>query len=86
MKGEFVFFGDKFFSGGKLEGKMVNGIEYREVWEFKESEVFFKYYFVIWVYSEYMVLVLNELKICGLDIIIMNLIFWDLYYYGDDDL
>lgn len=85
-KGELAFLGDKLLSGGKLEGKMVNGIEYREVREFKESEVFFKYYFVTRAYSEHMASILNELKTCGPDIIIMNSTFWDLHHYGDDDL
>ncbi|XP_022800771.1 uncharacterized protein LOC111338536 [Stylophora pistillata] len=85
-KGELAFLGDKLLSGGKLEGKMVNGVSYREVREFKDNEVSFKYYFVTRAYSEHMTSILNELKTCGPDIIIMNSTFWDLHHYGDNDL
>ena len=85
-KGELAFLGDKLLSGGKLEGKMVNGIGYREVREFKDGEVLFKYYFVTRSYSEHMASILNELKTCGPDIIVMNSTFWDLHHYGDNDL
>ena len=85
-KGELSFLGDKLLSGGKLEGKMVNGIGYREVREFSDGEAFFKYYFVTRSYSEHMASILNELKTCQPDIIVMNSTFWDLHHYGDSDL
>lgn len=85
-KGELTFLGDKLLRGGKLEGKMVNGVGYREVREFSDSEVSFKYYFVTRCYSEHMASILNELKTCQPDIIVMNSTFWDLHHYGDKDL
>jgi len=85
-KGELTFLGDKLLSGGKLEGKMVNGVGYREVREFSDGRAFFKYYFVTRSYSEHMASVLNELKTCQPDVIVMNSTFWDLHHYGDNDL
>ena len=85
-KGELSFLGDKLLSGGKLEGKMVNGTGYREVREFSDGEVSFKYYFVTRSYSEHMASILNELKTSQPDIIVMNSTFWDLHHYGDSDL
>ena len=85
-KGEFSFLGDKLLSGGKLEGKMVNGVGYREVREFSDGRVFFKYYFVTRSYSEHMASILNELKTCQPDVIVMNSTFWDLHHYGDNNL
>lgn len=85
-KGELSFLGDKLLSGGKLEGKMVNGVGYREVREFSDGEAFFKYYFVTRSYSEHMASILNELKTCQPDIIVMNSTFWDLHHYGDSNL
>ena len=85
-KGELAFLGDKLLSGGKLEGKLVNGTEYREVREYKEDNTIFKYYFVTRCYSEHMASVLNELKTCEPDVIIMNSAFWDIHHYGDRDL
>ena len=85
-KGELSFLGDKLLHGGKLEGKMVNGIGYREVREFSDGKVFFKYYFVTRSYSEHMASILNELKTCQPDVIVMNSTFWDLHHYGDTNL
>lgn len=85
-KGELTFLGDKLVSGGKLDGKMVNGIGYREVREFSDGKAFFKYYFVTRSYSEHMASILNELKTCQPDVIVMNSTFWDLHHYGDKDL
>lgn len=85
-KGELSFLGDKLLSGGKLEGKMVNGTGYREVREFSDGEVSLKYYFVTRSYSEHMASILNELKTSQPDIIVMNSTFWDLHHYGDSDL
>lgn len=85
-KGELSFLGDKLLHGGKLEGKMVNGIGYREVREFSDGKAFFKYYFVTRAYSEHMASILNELKTCQPDVIVMNSTFWDLHHYGDNDL
>lgn len=85
-KGELAFLGDKLLHGGKLEGKMVNGTGYREVREFSDGKVFFKYYFVTRSYSEHMVSILNELKTCQPDVIVMNSTFWDLHHYGDTNL
>lgn len=85
-KGELTFLGDKLLSGGKLEGKMVNGVGYREVREFSDGRAFFKYYFVTRSYSEHMASILNELKTCQPDVIVMNSTFWDLHHYGDNDL
>lgn len=85
-KGELSFLGDKLLHGGKLEGKMVNGIGYREVREFSDGKVFFKYYFVTRSYSEHMASILNELKTLQPDVIVMNSTFWDLHHYGDTDL
>lgn len=85
-KGELTFLGDKLLSGGKLEGKMVNGVGYREVREFSDGRAFFKYYFVTRSYGEHMASILNELKTCQPDVIVMNSTFWDLHHYGDNDL
>lgn len=85
-KGELSFLGDKLLHGGKLEGKMVNGIGYREVREFSDGKVLFKYYFVTRSYSEHMASILNELKTCQPDVIVMNSTFWDLHHYGDTNL
>ena len=85
-KGELAFLGDKLLSGGKLEGKMVNGVGYREVREFSDGRAFFKYYFITRSYSEHMASILNELKTCQPDVIVMNSTFWDLHHYGDNDL
>ena len=85
-KGELSFLGDKLLHGGKLEGKMVNGVGYREVREFSDGKAFFKYYFVTRSYSEHMASILNELKTCQPDVIVMNSTFWDLHHYGDNNL
>lgn len=85
-KGELAFLGDKLLRGGKLEGKMVNGTGYREVREFSDGKVSFKYYFVTRSYSEHMESILNELKTCQPDVIVMNSTFWDLHHYGDNNL
>ena len=85
-KGELSFLGDKLLHGGKLDGKMVNGIGYREVREFSDEKAFFKYYFVTRSYSEHMASILNELKTHQPDVIVMNSTFWDLHHYGDTDL
>ena len=85
-KGELTFLGDKLLSGGKLEGKMVNGVGYREVREFSDGRAFFKYYFVTRSYSEHMASILNELKTYQPDVIVMNSTFWDLHHYGDNNL
>ncbi|XP_068710134.1 PC-esterase domain-containing protein 1A-like [Montipora foliosa] len=85
-KGELSFLGDKLLQGGKLEGKMVNGVGYREVRQFSGEKVFFKYYFVTRCYSEHMMSILNELKTWQPDVIVMNSTFWDLHHYGDTDM
>lgn len=85
-KGELSFLGDKLLQGGKLEGKMVNGVDYREVRQFSDGKVSFKYYFVTRSYSEHMMSILNELKTFQPDVIVMNSTFWDLHHYGDSDM
>lgn len=85
-KGELSFLGDKLLQGGKLEGKMVNGVDYREVRQFSDGKVSFKYYFVTRSYSQHVMSILNELKTFQPDVIVMNSTFWDLHHYGDSDM
>ncbi|EDO38463.1 predicted protein, partial [Nematostella vectensis] len=82
-KGEDTFLKDVLLAGGKAEGK-TNGIDYREVREFRgNGSTRIRYYFITRCYNEYVESVLNELRALGPDVIIINSTFWDIHLYGE---
>lgn len=84
-KGELSCLGDKLLSGGQL-GERVNGVQYKEVREFREQNTVFRFYFITRCFNDYVLSVLNEFKTLKPDIIIMNSCYWDVHHYGEEGM
>lgn len=84
-KGEHSFEQDRLVSGGQ-QGRMHNGIQYREVRQFCSDHHLVRFYFLTRVYSDYLEDILEELQSGehAPDLVIMNSCLWDLTRYGED--
>ncbi|XP_027143551.1 PC-esterase domain-containing protein 1A isoform X7 [Larimichthys crocea] len=81
-KGEFSFEHDSLVEGGRL-GPMTNGIEYREVRQFRSNHHLLRFYFLTRIYSPYVESILEDFR-RGLkpDVIIISSCVWDITRYG----
>ncbi|TMS02447.1 PC-esterase domain-containing protein 1A, partial [Larimichthys crocea] len=77
-KGEFSFEHDSLVEGGRL-GPMSNGIEYREVRQFRSNHHLLRFYFLTRIYSPYVESILEDFR-RGLkpDVIIISSCVWDI--------
>uniref|UniRef100_A0A8C3YVN6 PC-esterase domain containing 1B n=1 Tax=Catagonus wagneri TaxID=51154 RepID=A0A8C3YVN6_9CETA len=84
-KGEHSFEQDKLVDGGQ-QGRMHNGIQYREVRQFCSDHHLVRFYFLTRVYSDYLEDILEELQSGDYapDLVIMNSCLWDLTRYGEN--
>ncbi|ESO89822.1 hypothetical protein LOTGIDRAFT_124460, partial [Lottia gigantea] len=81
-KGEVTFEGDELIEGGVL-GKMVNGINYREVRQYNSEDHLIRFYFVTRCYNQYVESILLDLmKEPKPDVVMMNSCLWDITRYG----
>ncbi|KAK2101684.1 PC-esterase domain-containing protein 1B [Saguinus oedipus] len=85
VKGELNFERDELLVGGQ-RGPMHNGLDYREVREFRSDHHLVRFYFLTRVYSEYLQTILEELQSGehAPDLVIMNSCLWDVSRYGSD--
>lgn len=60
-----------------------NGINYREVRQYKQANTSIMFYFITRCYDEYMQSILDEFKLDPPHVIIMNSCLWDLHRYGE---
>ncbi|TKS92566.1 PC-esterase domain-containing protein 1A [Collichthys lucidus] len=81
-KGEFSFEHDSLVEGGRL-GPMSNGIEYREVRQYRSNHHLLRFYFLTRIYSPYVESILEDFR-RGLkpDVIIISSCVWDITRYG----
>ncbi|XP_033757452.1 PC-esterase domain-containing protein 1B-like [Pecten maximus] len=83
-KGEMNFTTDKLLLGGK-KGEMNNGINYREVRQYKTDYHLVRFYFVTRCFNNYVNSIFTELKEEPRpDIVIINSCLWDITRYGDN--
>ncbi|BFZ01135.1 hypothetical protein BsWGS_04175 [Bradybaena similaris] len=81
-KGERSFMQDELVEGGSME-KMSNGINYREVRQYRTDFHLVRFYFVTRCYNVYVESILKDLQQAPLpDIVIMNSCLWDITRYG----
>ncbi|XP_072030805.1 uncharacterized protein [Amphiura filiformis] len=81
-KGEHSFMDDQLLHGGR-KGKMMNGVNYREVRQYKTDYHLIRFYFVTRVHNKYVESIWEDLS--GEprpDVIIMNSCLWDVSRYG----
>ncbi|KAL0612224.1 PC-esterase domain-containing protein 1B [Plecturocebus cupreus] len=85
VKGELNFERDELLDGGQ-RGPMHNGLDYREVREFRSDHHLVRFYFLTRVYSEYLQTILEELQSGehAPDLVVMNSCLWDVSRYGSD--
>uniref|UniRef100_A0A8C5Q907 PC-esterase domain-containing protein 1A n=1 Tax=Leptobrachium leishanense TaxID=445787 RepID=A0A8C5Q907_9ANUR len=80
-KGEMTFENDMLVEGGQLN-EMHNGIDYREVRQYRTGHHLVRFYFLTRVYSMYLESVLADFTAGPQpDVLIINSCFWDLTRY-----
>ncbi|CAH2299192.1 Hypothetical predicted protein [Pelobates cultripes] len=81
-KGEMTFENDALIEGGNLN-EMHNGVDYREVRQYRTGHHLVRFYFLTRVYSTYLESVLSDFKAGPQpDVVIINSCFWDLTRYN----
>ncbi|KAL7880260.1 hypothetical protein SRHO_G00025140 [Serrasalmus rhombeus] len=81
-KGELSFERDCLVEGGRL-GPMTNGIEYREVRQYRTDHHLVRFYFITRVFSRYMESILADFKHeLKPDVVIVNSCLWDVSRYS----
>ncbi|XP_064615706.1 uncharacterized protein LOC135479733 [Liolophura sinensis] len=81
-KGENSFQGDELLAGG-IKMNMSNGIQYREVRQYRTDHVLVRFYFITRCYNNYVESVFKELQNEPKpDLILLNSGLWDLTRYG----
>ncbi|XP_033633265.1 PC-esterase domain-containing protein 1A-like [Asterias rubens] len=81
-KGEMSFKDDILIEGGRKE-EMNNGINYREVRQYKTDYHIIRYYFVTRAYNKYMETILADFENDPQpDVVLMNSCLWDISRYG----
>ncbi|XP_041368103.1 PC-esterase domain-containing protein 1A-like [Gigantopelta aegis] len=82
MKGEMHFEGDELIAGG-VKARLNNGVNFREVREYKTDHHWIKYYFITRCYNTYIETILEELaKEPQPDVLLVNSSLWDVTRYG----
>ena len=82
LQGEMTFEKDELIEGGR-KGVMVNGVNYREVRQYKTNSHLIRFYFTTRCYNTYMESVLADLKQNPQpDVVFMNSCLWDISRYG----
>ncbi|XP_038071046.1 PC-esterase domain-containing protein 1A-like [Patiria miniata] len=85
-KGELSFMDDVLIEGGKKE-EMNNGINYREVRQYKTDYHLVRFYFVTRVYNKYVESIFVDLeKDPQPDVVLMNSCLWDISRYGPNGM
>ncbi|XP_053306030.1 LOW QUALITY PROTEIN: PC-esterase domain-containing protein 1A-like [Spea bombifrons] len=81
-KGEKTFENDTLVEGGVLK-EMHNGVDYREVRQYRSGHHLVRFYFLTRVYSAYLESVLSDFQAGPApDVLIINSCFWDLTRYS----
>ncbi|XP_022080751.1 PC-esterase domain-containing protein 1A-like [Acanthaster planci] len=85
-KGELSFMDDVLIEGGKKE-EMSNGINYREVRQYKTDYHLVRFYFVTRAYNKYVETIFIDLaKEPKPDVVLMNSCLWDISRYGPNSM
>ncbi|KAM4807592.1 PC-esterase domain-containing protein 1A [Rhinophrynus dorsalis] len=85
-KGEMTFENDNLVEGGSLK-EMHNGVDYREVRQYRTGHHLVRFYFLTRVYSDYVESILSDFQAGPQpDVLIINSCFWDLTRYHNNQV